>query len=101
MPSRILANYLAKRDGLAYVNRQSMPVDMTLSGLLPAWNSLFVFSSEEPAAQPSMFGEQSQIFSFSLGLVRLAGGGVHRSSAVLNEYRRSDLNRHPLSGTGF
>jgi hypothetical protein len=59
-----------ERDGLVYVSRQSMPVDMTLSGLLPVWNSLFVFSSEEPATQPSMFGNQSQIFSFSLGLAR-------------------------------
>jgi len=36
-----------EKDGLVYVSRQSMPVDLTLSGLLPAWGGMMFMSVRE------------------------------------------------------
>lgn len=33
---------LREKDGLVYISRQSMPVDMTLSGLIPAWTLFLI-----------------------------------------------------------
>jgi hypothetical protein len=36
-----------EKDGLMFASQQSMPVDVTLSGLLPAWSGLMFFSLRE------------------------------------------------------
>jgi hypothetical protein len=36
-----------EKDGLVFTSQQSMPVDVTLSGLLPAWSGLMFFSLRE------------------------------------------------------
>jgi hypothetical protein len=47
-----------EKDGLVYVSRQSMPVDLTLSGLLPAWSGMmFMGLRESRSVQVEMESE--------------------------------------------
>ena len=43
-----------EKDGLVFASQQSMPVDITLSGLLPAWSGLMFFSFREVRSEQAL-----------------------------------------------
>jgi len=41
-----------EKDGFVYVSRQSMPIDTTMSSLLPLWGSMFLFAVRMEETRP-------------------------------------------------